>query len=304
MKHQSFFIKKEEVLHEKDVMIPPEKKIDENEQQVDIKEENRITPLVIEMKEKTADVPQKEEEDTQTAVLAGDHLKSDENRFDTNIDKNEFPSMNLDNEYHNHSKIHSPFSSALLHLKTSFKSNLKKVQTNKFDKRIKNLKNLHEFLKQSPSKINVNLLEYIKLNTKLLLKSPLDDKEKLFLKGEKIYEEELDIVHILKKIQEIEKMKMVLFNEEQLTLFNLIDKPMIYVDEIEQDDNWESCSAQLKMSKMIHSSKTFDDEKLKRIFQRFLARQKNNEMNDIDKRLLDLIDTKITEFAKNFTSEE
>jgi len=37
-------------------------------------------------------------------------------------------------------------------------------------------------------------------------------------------------VYILKKIQEFEKFKMILLNEKQLGLFNLIAKPLIYLE--------------------------------------------------------------------------
>ena len=132
------------------------------------------------------------------------------------------------------------------------------------------------------------------------IRIPLNEKEELFIKGEKIYDEELDIVHILKKIQEIEKIKMVLFNEDQIALFNLIDKPMVYVNDFD-NMSYENCSAQLKMSKMLHSSKTLDNDRIKKIFYNL---QRNHEISPIDKRLMDLIDSNITAFVSNFTSDQ
>ena len=220
-------------------------------------------------------------------------------------------SPNLENEFEKNCnyKIPSvqdePLSSSRFHLRSmTYKRNLQKPPSIKMDKKIKNLEQFHDFLKESPinSKITFNILEYVKLNFKQVFKLQLDEKEQLFIKGEEIYDDELDIVHILKKIQEIEKIKMVLFNEDQRDLFNLIDKPMIYVDDFdfENNKNFENCSAQLKMSKMIQSSKTLDGHRLKRIFEHFFTMQRNNEMSPMDTRLMDLIDSNLTAFATNF----
>ena len=52
-------------------------------------------------------------------------------------------------------------------------------------------------------------------------------KQRLYIKAEEIYENEMDITYILKKIQDIEKLKLVLLNPKQLSLFNLLAKALI-----------------------------------------------------------------------------
>ena len=42
--------------------------------------------------------------------------------------------------------------------------------------------------------------------------------------------EEMDILKILKKLQEIDKLKRILLSDEQLYFFNLLRKPMIILD--------------------------------------------------------------------------
>jgi len=58
----------------------------------------------------------------------------------------------------------------------------------------------------------------------------LTTKEKLFLLSEKKFKKETDIVYILQKIQEFEKFKMIMLNEKQLGLFDLLAKPLIYLE--------------------------------------------------------------------------
>ena len=59
----------------------------------------------------------------------------------------------------------------------------------------------------------------------------LNFKEKLFKKTEKAFKKEVDLISILNKIHEINKMKLLFLNQRQLTLFDLLSKPMIFVDE-------------------------------------------------------------------------
>lgn len=251
----------------------------------------------------------KEEPDIVETITKSLNLDNLINELEGNSNYNENQSPIIENEVKKNDILQEPphlddlHSSSRLHGRTpTLKRNLKRIPTVKIEKKIRNLSQLHEFLKTSPtnSKITFNIFEYIKLNFKQLARMPLNEKEELFTKGEKIYDEELDIVHILKKIQEIEKMKMVLFNEDQIALFNLIDKPMVYVNDFDSM-SYENCSAQLKMSKMLHSSKTLDNDRIKKIVYNL---QRNHDVSPIDKRLMDLIDSNITAFVSNFTSDQ
>jgi len=63
----------------------------------------------------------------------------------------------------------------------------------------------------------------------------LTQKEKLLLKAEEVFDKEIDIVSILLKLQEIEKLKFVLLNPSQISLLKLLDKPVISCDEDNQN---------------------------------------------------------------------
>ena len=85
--------------------------------------------------------------------------------------------------------------------------------------KIKNSDKFEEYMKTSyQSPINFSLFKAIKLNFKKTFCRKLSYKERLFLKGAEYYENEMDIVEILKKLQEIEKLKIILFIDKQITL--------------------------------------------------------------------------------------
>ena len=60
-----------------------------------------------------------------------------------------------------------------------------------------------------------------------LFVSKKTEKERLITKAEKIYQKELDVINILKKLHEIENLKLLLLDENQLVLFNYLTKPYI-----------------------------------------------------------------------------
>lgn len=47
--------------------------------------------------------------------------------------------------------------------------------------------------------------------------------------------EKLDIAYILKKLYELEKLKFILLNEDQLSLFNYLPKPIIPYEMFNKD---------------------------------------------------------------------
>lgn len=89
-------------------------------------------------------------------------------------------------------------------------------------------------------------------------------------------------MHILHKMQELEKIKLILLNNDQVALFNLIAKPLI-----SNEDKKFDKSPGIEMSQMI--SVKDRKENINDIFNRY--RQKNEkELSEVDKRLLNLID--------------
>ena len=83
-------------------------------------------------------------------------------------------------------------------------------------------------------------------------------KDKLMRKAEKLMIKELDVVSILRKLHEIEKMKLTIFNTDQLMVFNSITKPIVFTDEEKitflNSDEYENSA--VRMSKMIRNYKS------------------------------------------------
>lgn len=124
---------------------------------------------------------------------------------------------------------------------------------------------------------------------KLLFKNKswkLNNKEKLFLKGEEQILKEMDLLQILKKLQDIEKLKKILLNDDQLYFFNLLSKPLIKLQEPYKEKH--------RMSDNLKN--VLEKEKLVEIYKGLKSKA---NLSEIDKRIIHLLDEDVKSFIKN-----
>lgn len=81
----------------------------------------------------------------------------------------------------------------------------------------------------------ITVCEYLKYFFKKSIGMKLDYESKKINKAQEIMVELLDISKILQKINEIEKLKYVLLDENQIELFEKINKPFFPSQEIEKN---------------------------------------------------------------------
>lgn len=196
------------------------------------------------------------------------------------------------------------------------KSIIKQSKTMSFKKsktqneKMENAEKFEEFMHENNSKarIKFSIHEYILFNFKNFFRMKLSEKEKLFLKGVDLYKKEIDIVSILHKLQELEKLKCVLLNQDQLVLFNLLEKPLVYLEDEEIDDGEKSeDNAKERLTKLMQSSTITTKGKtgisqahLKKVFDHFDQLDKKKELTEVDKRLMGLVNENLAKFANNF----
>jgi len=149
--------------------------------------------------------------------------------------------------------------------------------------------------KKKSKGFSVNMFDFVVVSMKSLCKCCKKTKnQKIIEKTNDVFLQEMDIVTILSKIHEIERLKLVLLNKEQLVLFDNISKPMIWVeddDDEEDSDVFGVKKPSKKMSTMIKSYKSASSNKARfSLSLRKIQRQK--EKNLINKKLLELIDHK------------
>ena len=117
----------------------------------------------------------------------------------------------------------------------------------------------------------------------------LRKKMKILKIAQKKVEDALDISTILQKLQEIDKLKMILMNQKQRMLFNLIAKPEITLEELKGSE-----TAGLHISKNMKKIEEVDDQNIIDlvIYYNGLIKRigQEEEEESIDKRLVFLLD--------------
>ena len=136
---------------------------------------------------------------------------------------------------------------------------------------------------------------------KILMKNRsfnLKNRDKLFLKAEEQVLGELDILQILKKLQEIEKLKRIFLTDDQLYLFNLLSKPMIVLENQERrESKYVVAGADDKRYKFsIKEKKSLQKETLSQLYGKM---QTKAEKSEIDKRIMKLLDEDVMNFLTN-----
>ncbi|KAL4427194.1 hypothetical protein ABPG74_013398 [Tetrahymena malaccensis] len=134
-------------------------------------------------------------------------------------------------------------------------------------------------------------------------------KKQIDYSVEKIYQH-LDIIYIVKKLLEFEKVKQVLLNEDQRKLVQFFPKPLINVDEIDHEKIEEK---KLVISKkqsqkpeqknlainILNNEQKDEKQKAKEAFEALQNIIKQEKLSEIDKKILEMLDDSILENIHN-----
>ena len=139
---------------------------------------------------------------------------------------------------------------------------------------------------QQEFSLKISFWEYISYYlSKPFFPSP---RQKIIESAIKTLEKEMDIVKILRKLKEIEKLKLVIFNEDQRVLFQSLSKPMLPIkDKAGLFLRKERSSA--KMASMIVRCKLANKNK-KKWLESYENVNNAKESSDLNVRLLELLD--------------
>ena len=136
-------------------------------------------------------------------------------------------------------------------------------------------------IKKKENKINLNFFDlFNKKNRKIFI-----NKVKALKTAHSKIDNDLDILNIMEKFQEIDKLKLILFNKEQLMLFNLIAKPEIFIE----DEEIQSNNPGVMISSLL---KGFDQRNDKNLVDLavYYNKIKQKDSDDLEGRLIKLID--------------
>ena len=147
---------------------------------------------------------------------------------------------------------------------------------------------IFEIKKNDSQKLKLTMFEYLIMKLKSSFPfCKMNYKERLFKKSEKIYEKEVDYIDVLKKLQDIDKLKQVLLNKNQQILFDFLAKPMIHLN--------DPFLKQISMGSSIN----LDDfgkhkkENLKQTLDFYENLKNEQNLSEVDERLFDILKSNI-----------
>ncbi|CAK69026.1 unnamed protein product (macronuclear) [Paramecium tetraurelia] len=159
-------------------------------------------------------------------------------------------------------------------------------QSSKRDlEKVQNRGQLKQYLKQRKRQLKVGLWDLMCMNIGLKRRQ----KQQIDYAIEKILCK-LDVVNILTKIQEIDKLKYVILNKDQLELFNYIPKPLIPMDMFSQDFEKKLNVLEEKAEfQFILQEEKSDLIKVEQAFNAYMKLQEKKRLTDTDKSILELV---------------
>ena len=114
--------------------------------------------------------------------------------------------------------------------KSLFEDKTNEKSNDDIDILLKTIKKLKQSINEkNKKKFDFSFFSYFKNKFKSFFRFPLDFEGKNILNSEEIYQKETDIINLLKRLQDVEKLKYFLFTKDQRILFELI-KPFLDED--------------------------------------------------------------------------
>ncbi|CAD8069848.1 unnamed protein product [Paramecium sonneborni] len=158
-------------------------------------------------------------------------------------------------------------------------------KTKKNIKQIENRTELKKYLKHKKKQLEIGLFDLFCMN----LGIQKSYKQQIQYSIQKIFNK-LDVVNILNKMQEIDKLKYVLLNKEQLELFNYIPKPLIPSDMFSKDFEKKLNVLEEKIEfQFILQEEKSDLFKIESAFYAYMNLNQKKKLSEIDKNILELV---------------
>jgi len=145
---------------------------------------------------------------------------------------------------------------------------------------------LPEKLSKSSYKLNITFGEYLK--SYFYKNKEMKEKFRLLHEGVRRIEERLDIFKVFKKFREVDKLRLLMFESEQLVLFDSLPKPELALKEGEEGNEIEK---KRKSVEHLRESKFISDKRRNDLIAlSYENLKKKYEKSMIDDRLLDIYD--------------
>ena len=142
-------------------------------------------------------------------------------------------------------------------------------------------------IKNEPPKFpKLNIFQYCCLLIKKFFKWKLTENEILFLQIEKEFEAMTNLKYVIKLLTDLEKMKVLVFNKNQLKIFERLANPLKFIDKPNSDKKWKLTHS-FSLSKKFLTRNHFDSVDRKSEMKVLISNiEKRQQIEKLDYRML------------------
>ncbi|CAD8151117.1 unnamed protein product [Paramecium pentaurelia] len=174
------------------------------------------------------------------------------------------------------------------------KSMSKSVFVKNVDK-VNNYKQMIQLLKKRKQSLNLSMRDIIMMSFGCKKK----EKQLINYATEK-FMNKLDIANLISKVYEIDRLKLILLNEQQQKLFNYLPKPIIPEAMFGEEFQKKMKVVEQKQAyKVILQDEKPEFMRLQEAFVAYVKIQQKDEITEVDKKILDILDEDILELFEN-----
>ena len=180
----------------------------------------------------------------------------------------------------------------------------------KIDERTRKMKQFKNFIKKkkpidsmhseknNKNQLKLSCFQYLIFIFCSLFFSKKSPQHQVISKAEKAYKKDMDIVSIVTKLHDVEKLKILLLDEDQLLLFKYLSKSIITPDDVSNCECETLNPSQKKMMSLINSQKENGAfNKIEEAYKKIIA---TKEVDKINCKLIELFDERVC----NLTSKQ
>ena len=139
---------------------------------------------------------------------------------------------------------------------------------------------------EPPKFPKLNIFQYCCLLIKKFFKWKLTENEILFLQIEKEFEAMTNLKYVIKLLTDLEKMKVLVFNKNQLKIFERLANPLKFIDKPNSDKKWKLTHS-FSLSKKFLTRNHFDSVDRKSEMKVLISNiEKRQQIEKLDYRML------------------
>ncbi|KAL4460285.1 hypothetical protein ABPG74_000036 [Tetrahymena malaccensis] len=161
----------------------------------------------------------------------------------------------------------------------------------KFENQVKKM------LNEETNSMQISFFEYLKLHLWPFSKEVRNKKKIIDYSVNKLYYH-IDLLNVIKKLIEVDKLKRILMDDDQIKLFEYLPKPSISDQDILNEEQHSEKQNDNNFKDIFYQDTRSESQKLQDAYEAYIKISKRDHLNILDKKIIDNIDKNLVNIFK------